>query len=208
MVPSYYFSSFEERLGIILACGPAIRQFFGYRMRTKSYLPTKERQYPNEDFEKIRLRINLRDIFWYRNAAMNRDRIIDAHPTFQSKPRPPPQALKDDPVSTDKVRNSILDGLRNRIKSLLRNSRNTFVRVPLETWISWQTKSHQSSGGKMNVAVPEGDRKGSWIPLVPDGRTLSSQQQGPDRSSNVDKHRLFLESNSGESKGSTIARGN
>ena len=63
MISSYYFSMCEVKFGIIFACTPALRQFLAYRKKTKSFLLTKHRQYPNEDFEKMRYRINIRDIF-------------------------------------------------------------------------------------------------------------------------------------------------
>ena len=116
MIPSYYFSMFEVKVGIIFACGPALRQFWAYRKRTKSFLPTKHRQYPNEDFEKMRYRINIRDIFWYRKAPMIGDRVFEAARMFQSK-TPPPGTSGDDPQSSSKVSNSVLDVWEKRIKN-------------------------------------------------------------------------------------------
>ena len=116
LVISYYFSTFETLLGIILACGPAIRQFFAYRKRTKSYLPNRERQYPNEDFEKVRFRVNLRDIFWYRHASMTGSRVFEARPIFRSSPTPPPRAKENNIENTEKVSNSILDVWESRVK--------------------------------------------------------------------------------------------
>ena len=131
MIPSYYFSMFEVKLGIIFACGPALRQFWAYRKRTKSSLPTKSRQYPNEDFEKMRYRINLRDIFWYRKAPMVGDRVFEAARIFQSN-SPPPDALSKDPQSSSKVSNSVLDMWENRIKNVIGRNRGHKVRpLPL-----------------------------------------------------------------------------
>ncbi|KAL9003048.1 MAG: hypothetical protein Q9188_004060 [Gyalolechia gomerana] len=115
MIPSYYFTSFECQLGILIACGPAIRQFWGYRSRTHTSLPTKHRQSPNEDFKKMRYRINLRDIFWYREARMVGDRVFDAAQIFQSK-SPPPDASSSDPQSSTRVSNSALDVWEKKIK--------------------------------------------------------------------------------------------
>lgn len=75
MVPSYYFTVFEDKLGIIFACAPAIRQCGAYRSPTHTFLPSKQQQYPSEDFEKMRYRISLRDIFWYRKARTVGDRV-------------------------------------------------------------------------------------------------------------------------------------
>ncbi|KAI4234516.1 MAG: hypothetical protein L6R40_006721 [Gallowayella cf. fulva] len=83
MMPSSYINAFEYHLGILVACGPAIRQFCAYRGRTHTFLPSKQRQCPNQDFEKMRYRITMRDIIWYRKALMLGDRVIDAASIFQ-----------------------------------------------------------------------------------------------------------------------------
>ena len=114
---------FEIRLGMIFACAPAIRQFWAYRKRTKSFLPTQHRQYPNEDFEKMRYRINLRDVFWYRNAPMIGNRVFEAARVFQSKP-PPPDASSGDPQSCSEVSHSALDMWEKRIKNFMGNGRS------------------------------------------------------------------------------------
>lgn len=118
MIPSYYFSGFESKLGIIFACGPAVRQFFQYRKRTNSSLPTRQRQYPNQDFEKVRYRVNLRDIFWYRQAHMIGGVVYDAHRMFQSRSQPPPGAIERNSESTEKVNTSVLDIWERRIKTV------------------------------------------------------------------------------------------
>ena len=59
-----FFTLVETKLGTIMACGPALRQFFVYRNRTKTVLPSSQRQQPNEDFEDMRHRVNVRDFFW------------------------------------------------------------------------------------------------------------------------------------------------
>lgn len=123
MIPAYYISSFECNLAIILACGPAIRQFWAYRSRTHTSLPTKRRQYPNEDFEKMRYRVNLRDVFWYRKAQMVGNKVFDAAPIFRSK-SPPPDGSSGDPQSSSQVRNSILDVWEKRMKKVLNTGRD------------------------------------------------------------------------------------
>jgi len=119
IIPAYYFSSFECNLGIIFACGPALRQFWAYRTRTHTSLPTKARQYPNEDFEKMRYRINMRDIFWYRKAQMVGNRVFDASPIFRSK-SPPPDASSSNPQSSSQVSNSILDVWEKKVRNVFR----------------------------------------------------------------------------------------
>ncbi|KAL8896845.1 MAG: hypothetical protein Q9207_007510 [Kuettlingeria erythrocarpa] len=141
LVPSYYFTSFECQLGIIIACGPAIRQFWAYRTRTHTSLPTKQRQSPNDDFKKMRYRINLRDIFWYREARMMGDRVFEAAPIFQHK-TPPPDASSSDPKSSTKVSNSALDVWEKKIKKVLPFSHN-------------HEKSRRLSSGDSEVAPSE-----------------------------------------------------
>ena len=126
MVPSYYVSMFECNLGIIFACGPALRQFWAYRSRTHTTLPTKHRQYPNEDFVKMRYRVNLRDVFWYRRAQMIGNKVFDATPIFGSN-SPPPNASGDNPQSSTQVSNSILDVWENRIRKAFSTNRRSEV---------------------------------------------------------------------------------
>ena len=115
MVPLYYVSMFETKLGIILACGPAIRQFLAYRQRAHTSLPSSHRQYPNEDVVKMRRRVNLRDIFWYREARLVGNRVFDATPMFKSE-SPPPEASKDNMQGKSQVTQSVLDIWEKKIK--------------------------------------------------------------------------------------------
>ena len=110
-IPFYYICGFETSLGIIIACGPALRQFWAYKKRTQTILPTKYRQYPDEDFEKMRYRIHLRDVFWYRRAVSVGNRVFDATPIFRSS-SPPPDA------SSSQVKTSILDAWEQQIKKV------------------------------------------------------------------------------------------
>ncbi|KAL9087210.1 MAG: hypothetical protein Q9159_003777 [Coniocarpon cinnabarinum] len=73
LMPNKWFGMVEEKLGIIFACGPAVRQFFAYRSRTGSWSPAVRRDAPNADFTKMRRRITLRDVFWYRPMALRDD---------------------------------------------------------------------------------------------------------------------------------------
>ena len=137
-MPTYYFFDFEAQLGVIFACGPAIRQFCAYYHRTRSFLPTRHRQYPNEDFEKMRWRINLRDLFWFRQAPMTGNRVFDAAPIFQRRLASPPDPENSgDSKSLEKVTNSILDVWERRIKQLFIINRSQQVRVlPAESFAS------------------------------------------------------------------------
>ena len=130
MIPSYYFSMLEIKLDMIFACDPALRQFLTYRKRTKSFLSTKHRQHPNENFEKMRYRINIRDIFWYRKAFMIENRVIDVARIFQSKTSSS-NAFGDDSNIFFKVSSSILDVWENRIKNVVGGGRSHKVSINL-----------------------------------------------------------------------------
>jgi len=142
IIPAYYFSSFECNLGIIFACGPALRQFWAYRSRTHTSLPTKARQYPNEDFEKMRYRINMRDIFWYRKARIIGNRVFDASPIFRSR-SPPPDASSSNPQSSTQVSSSILDVWEKRIRNAFRHGRDH--EVILSKWSHSSRPCRQTS---------------------------------------------------------------
>ena len=60
------FSFMEEKLGIFFASCPMIRQLLAYIQRHRTLRPTRDRIPPNADFLAMRKRIELRDIFWYR----------------------------------------------------------------------------------------------------------------------------------------------
>ena len=130
MIPAYYCTMFECKIGIILTCGPAIRQFWAYRNRTHTCLPTNARQYPNEDFVKMRYHINLRDIFWYRKAQVVGDKVFDATSIFRSK-SPPPDATSGHPQSSSQVSKSILDVWEQWIKRVFRSGRHQKV-IPVQ----------------------------------------------------------------------------
>ena len=128
MIPSFFFVMFESKMGMIFACGPALRQFLAYYHRTRSTLPSKSaQQYPNEDFEKMRFRVNLRDIFWYRKANMSGSRVIDARPIFWSKSKSPPDASSSDPATSSKVNHSVVDLWERRVKNLFGGSKQKLV---------------------------------------------------------------------------------
>ena len=142
IIPAYYFSSFECNLGIIFACGPALRQFWAYRSRTHTSLPTKARQYPNEDFEKMRYRINMRDIFWYRKARTIGNRVFDASPIFRSR-SPPPDASSSNRQSSTQVSSSILDVWEKKIRNAFRHGRDH--EVILSKWSHSSRPCRQTS---------------------------------------------------------------
>ena len=74
LMPNKWFGMVEEKCGIIFACGPAVRQFFAYRAKTGSFLPSKSQGPRNEDFTRMRRRITLRDVFWFRPNALAESR--------------------------------------------------------------------------------------------------------------------------------------
>lgn len=128
MTPNYYISMFEGKLGIIFACGPAVRQFWAYRTRMRTCLPTEHRQYPNEDFEKMRFRINLRDIIWYRKPQVVGTQVFDASRIFRSR-SPPPDTTSGNPQKSSQVRNSALDAWEKRVQKLFPPGHHKAVRA-------------------------------------------------------------------------------
>ena len=122
-IRSYYVCMFEVKLDIIVACDPALRQFWTYRKRTKSWLSIKKRQYPNENFKKMRYRINLRDIFWYRKTPMIGDRVYEAARIFRNESSSS-DAISGDPQNSTKIKNSVLDSWKNRIQNVMNSYHN------------------------------------------------------------------------------------
>ena len=121
-MPSETFSLVEEKCGIIFASAPALRQLYAYIHRVRTGVPTKDRQYPNEDFTRFRRRVNLRDIFWYRQPLLNNGRVVRPqqmfHPSTSDQvseaehvvPQPEMEHVND--VS----KNSMLDVIGRKVK--------------------------------------------------------------------------------------------
>lgn len=86
----------REKLGIIFACGPALRQLYGYYKRVGTIKPTKNRQNPEQDFVKMRGRITWRDIFWYTSnpSRPSKRQISNDRPTTDSQSRKIPEEPK------------------------------------------------------------------------------------------------------------------
>lgn len=104
----------EERFGHIFACAPAIRQLVAYRQRVGTSLPTQHRQKPNKDFVKMRRRINLRDILWYREAEMINGKVLEARPIFV--PATEPASRETSEYSEAASQPSVLDSWGGIIK--------------------------------------------------------------------------------------------
>ena len=88
-----------------------MRQFFTYRRRMKTFLPTKSRNRPNDDFVAMRKRIKLRDIFWYRKKASE-----EVTPPPGAPPNKPEHVSRHDP----EVKFSALDRVERGIASVAR----------------------------------------------------------------------------------------
>lgn len=115
-MPADTFSLVEEKCGIIFASAPAIRQIIAYRLRVGTFKPSKERQAPDEDFTRFRWRINLRDIFWYRQAPMVNNRVLRPRRIFY----PPPPESNTSATSADAPpEKSMLGVVGEKIKSAL-----------------------------------------------------------------------------------------
>ena len=97
-------------MGIICACGPAIRQFIAYIQRTGTLYPSSARQYPNEDFVKMRRRINLRDLIWYQAPTLIAGRVLDALPVRM-------QRFREDVEAT--AQRSLLGEWRRKIRGMV-----------------------------------------------------------------------------------------
>ena len=89
LVTANIFSMTEEKCGMIFACGPTIRQFFAYWRRVGTILPSHKRQKPEEDFVRMRRRVELRDLFWFRQPVMRDGRVIEVHPLFHGDKESP-----------------------------------------------------------------------------------------------------------------------
>ncbi|KAI9714793.1 MAG: hypothetical protein M1820_000082 [Bogoriella megaspora] len=76
------FALMEEKCGIIFASAPALRQFAAYIGRLHTAVPSKGRQYPDEDFTRFRRRVNLRDILWYRKPSLVEGRVLRPQQLF------------------------------------------------------------------------------------------------------------------------------
>ncbi|KAI9688022.1 MAG: hypothetical protein M1820_010329 [Bogoriella megaspora] len=113
-IPPSMFSIVEQRCGIIFASGPALRQLIAYRRRTGTFLPSKLRQPPEQDFVRFRRRVNLRDIFWFRQPPLSNGRVLRPQQIFH----PPPMEMSDDTgKSVDKKAEiSMLDSWTWKVK--------------------------------------------------------------------------------------------
>lgn len=72
LVPDY-FKLVESKLGVVLACGPTIRQFFAHYNREHSFLPSANRPPPESDFRLFRHRVNVRDVFRFGKRDPTRE---------------------------------------------------------------------------------------------------------------------------------------
>ena len=186
---------------MILACGPALRQFWAYRSRTHTSLPSKERQYPNQDFEKMRRRVNLRDILWYRKAHMTGNRVFDAAPMFRT---PPPDGSSNDPQTSSQVSNSVLDFWEKKVLRLFGAGRSAKVRFPLRdvpviNWEGFQLIIHQS-GSSETTKIEDSEKQASSQSSNPD----DLPQRKPQGSRKWGLFSSQSESSSGSSNGATF----
>lgn len=114
LMPTKTIGMVEEKCGIVFACGPAVRQYFSYRGRVGTALPTEKRQKPNEDFIKMRWRVNLRDIIWFRKPSTTSGRVFDVRPIFQDSGNAP--AIGPTGEMDVNAKNFILDLWEKRFK--------------------------------------------------------------------------------------------
>ena len=80
--PPNTFSMVEEKAGLVFACGPALRQLVVHVLRNKTILPRRRQQLPDEDFMKMRKKVKLRDIFWFRNPHASQLATFTGSPVY------------------------------------------------------------------------------------------------------------------------------
>ncbi|KAI9692501.1 MAG: hypothetical protein M1822_006732 [Bathelium mastoideum] len=117
------FGLVEEKCGIIFASAPAFRQFAAYVSRRGTIFPTKDRQYPGEDFTRFRRRLNLRDLFWFRTPSLIEGRVLRPQRLFYL---PPSDQISDSETLVDQAEKkdaeksaekSVLDVMTSRLKN-------------------------------------------------------------------------------------------
>ncbi|KAI9658031.1 MAG: hypothetical protein M1821_002691 [Bathelium mastoideum] len=160
------FSMVEEKCGIIFASGPAIRQFIAYYRRVGTFAPTKKRQRPEEDFVGFRRRVNLRDIFWYRQAPVTNGRVLRPQQMFHpptSDVSSANQSLgeKDVKIADKKAQRSMLDRLTGRAKRdgspTDSNVSSNMSSGKTKLW-NWSMRSTEHSGDRTESSDSGGER--------------------------------------------------
>ncbi|KAI9723458.1 MAG: hypothetical protein M1828_004188 [Chrysothrix sp. TS-e1954] len=114
IMPPNTFSMVEEKLGIVLACCPALRQYFTYIRRTGTPFRSQKRQPPDADFVGFRQRVKWRDIIWYRNSDS-----ISSGSNTGALPKPTPGAIRDGTNKEEPpidAKQSPLDAWANKVK--------------------------------------------------------------------------------------------
>ena len=122
------FSMVEEKCGIIFASAPAVRQFVAYRLRVGTFKPTTARQLPEQDFVRFRKRINLRDIFWYRQASLTDGRVTRPQRMFY----PPTSDRSENGSDTahlveENAEKSALDAMTGKVKDFVPGQHHTGI---------------------------------------------------------------------------------
>ena len=80
--PPNTFSMVEEKAGIVFACCPALRQLVVHVVRTRSIIPRRRQQESEADFIKMRKKVRLRDIFWYRKPHTSQLATFTGAPVY------------------------------------------------------------------------------------------------------------------------------
>ena len=110
IMPSNTFSLVEEKLGIIFASAPALRQLLAYLLRTRTVLPSARRQAPGADFVAMRRRVKLRDMFWYSKPPPGPGAVpMTDHTNKDGRPR----------YRDREAANSPLDAFGKHVKAVL-----------------------------------------------------------------------------------------
>ncbi|KAL9074663.1 MAG: hypothetical protein Q9157_004292 [Trypethelium eluteriae] len=148
---SKMFGLVEEKCGIIFACAPALRQFAAYVSHRHTVFPTKDRQYPDEDFTRFRRRVNLRDLIWFRTPSLVEGRVLRPQRLFYP---PTSDQIADSETLVDQkekkeaekaAERSMIDVMRGKLKNIVAGGDSSTVsQKTARTGTSSATKSTSS----------------------------------------------------------------
>ena len=116
------FALVEEKLGITFASAPALRQLAAYISRRHTIFPTKDRQYPDEDFRRFRRRVNLRDLFWFRKPSLVEGRVLRPQRLFYDQISDPETLVDQTTMKNEAEKaadNSVLDVMRGKLNNIV-----------------------------------------------------------------------------------------
>ncbi|KAI9671856.1 MAG: hypothetical protein M1831_003384 [Alyxoria varia] len=120
IMPSLTLSLVEEKMGIIFASCPALRQCVVYIQRSHTLLPSAHRCEPNADFATMRRRVTVRDIMWWQDPK--KKSLVSASMSTSQRPMLEGQTISEATAQQDSEERARLDPfrkLRRGIKAVL-----------------------------------------------------------------------------------------